>query len=93
MKKKEVDLEQLENKQLDNEEFKLYKNLNEYELHKYSIILAVYICYYLRLTDNETRKELVQELNKILKNFDKSSETLINLLNIFCIYQIKKQII
>ena len=74
MKKKEVDLEQLENKQLDNEEFKLYKNLNEYELHKYSIILAVYICYYLHLSDNETRKKLVQELNKILKNFDKSSE-------------------
>ena len=73
MKKKTIDFEQLENKQLE-EEFKLYKNSNEYELQKYSIILSVFICYYLRLTDNKIRNEFVMESNFILKNFDKSSQ-------------------
>ena len=80
-KKKNIDLNELANKQLENEDIIFYKNSNEYQLQKYSIILAVFICYYLRITDNKTRNELVAELNKILKKFDNFSEDFLYLPN------------
>ncbi len=71
-KKKEIDFDLIENKQLNNEDNEFYQNLDEYDLQVYSVILAVFVCYYLRITDNKTRNELENELNKILNKFDKS---------------------
>ena len=74
IKKKGINLDDLENKKLDNEEYDFYKGLNKYDLQKYSIILSVFVCYYLRLTDNKTREELVMKLNEILKEFSGKEE-------------------
>ena len=71
-KKKEMNTDLLENKQLDNKEYEFYQNLNSYNLQIYSIIMAVFVCYYLRITENDTRKELEKIMNVILEDFDKS---------------------
>ena len=60
------------NSQIDGGEV-FYKSSDMYSLQIYSVILSVFVCYYLRITDSKTRKELKDELNKILKNFDEKS--------------------
>jgi len=45
------------------------KGLNELCLQIYSIILSVFSCYYLRITDNATRKEFREKMNDILTKF------------------------
>ena len=49
--KKNIDHKLLENKQLDKDEYNFYHNLDGDNLQIYSIILAVFVCYYLRITD------------------------------------------
>ena len=61
--KKEKYLHLIENKMKEiNFE---YDKLTEFDLQIYSINLAIFICYYLRIQDKEKRKELVERLNKI----------------------------
>ena len=45
----------------------------------YSIILSVFVCYYLRITDNPTRLELSNKLSDILEKFDKSYKDFLDL--------------
>jgi len=42
-----------------------YKNLDDFEIYKYSINLSVYVCYYLRLTQKIFRNEFSLIMNKI----------------------------
>ena len=46
-----------------------YTLKTNYEIYKYAVILSLYICYYLRLPDNKSRKELlgIFEKNKIFE--------------------------
>jgi len=72
--KKEIDLNLLENNKMDNSDNEFYKNLNEIELHVYSIILGVFVCYYLRITDIKDRNEFRNLMNNVLKKFHSSFE-------------------
>ena len=67
--KKEIDLNLPENKRMDNSDIEFYKKLNELELHIYSIILGVFVCYYLRITNMKERKEFGNLMNKELEEF------------------------
>ena len=80
MKKKGI-IDKHENKQFDSEDYQFYQESNEYEFQKYSIILSVFVCYYLRITNNEERNELKEKLNKKLQEFDKSFEDFLYLPN------------
>ena len=44
-----------------------YGELTEFDYQIYAINLSIFICYYLRITDKEMRKELLNELNSIFK--------------------------
>ena len=47
-----------------------FDNLNEYNIYKYSIILSIFMCYYLRIKKKEDRKEFVEKMHPIFqKNF------------------------
>ena len=62
----------LENKQIDFEDYRFYQNLNKNNLQVYSIILGIFICYYLRFKDSNERKELAIKLSYIIKKFNNS---------------------
>ena len=49
-----------------------YKNIDQITLQIYSIILGIFMCYYLRITENKTREEFHEKMNQEIKNFDKS---------------------
>ena len=68
-KKKEMDFNLIENRNIDNEkeDEEFYKKLNLMDLQFYSITLAVFTCYYLRISNNKEREELESELNKLIE--------------------------
>ena len=47
-----------------------YQNLDQLSLQKFSVILSVFVCYYLRITDNEGRKQLQDIMNETLRKLD-----------------------
>ena len=48
-----------------------YNNLDNFKIYQYSIILSVFICYYLRLSKKEDREEYTKMMDKIfLKYFE-----------------------
>jgi hypothetical protein len=66
LKKKKKKLLHLIQKQIEAKEISIdYSNLNELEFQLYSINLAIYICYYLRISDKDLRKNFVKEINEI----------------------------
>ena len=73
-KKKGMNLNLIENRKVNNEEEdeEFYKNLESIDLQFYSITLSIFICYYLRIPVNETRKNLEIELDKLVENYKKS---------------------
>ena len=54
----------INNDLLNNEILEFYKDKSEFDLYCYSINLSLYICYYLKLIDKESRNQLVEILNK-----------------------------
>ena len=58
-----------ENQELYGEDSTFYKKLDDYAMQIYSINLSIFVCYYLRITIKEQRKELEIKLNNILKEF------------------------
>ena len=68
-KKEMSNNDSLENKQFWSKD-PFYKNLDSFSLQIYSIILSVFVCYYLRITDTKIRDELKIKLNEILNKFD-----------------------
>ena len=64
-----------ENKnEIYGEDSNFYKKLDDYSIMIYSINLSIFVCYYLRITSKEQRKELNQKLNIIFNKFEKNSK-------------------
>ena len=55
--------------QLNEPDKEFYQNLDEFSLQVYAINLSVFICYYLRITNKDFRKQLLDKMNKILNAF------------------------
>ena len=70
----------IDNKQFEGKD-QFYKDIDYFSLQIYSIILSVFVCYYLRITDTKIREELKIKLNKIINNFDERFKE-INFINI-----------
>jgi ABC-type transport system involved in cytochrome bd biosynthesis fused ATPase/permease subunit len=66
-----MNIDALENRQIEGGDF-FYKNKNEFELQVYSIILSIFVCYYLRITDMKTRKEFAKKMDEILNDCDRA---------------------
>ena len=60
--------------ELYDEDSKFYKNLDNYSMQVYSLNLSIFMCYYLRITSKEQRKELEQKLNNILAKYEKKTK-------------------
>ena len=64
---------QLEIKRIEEDQKnEFYINLTKKDIQIYSIILSVFVCYYLRIPYNIERKELAEILSKILEKYDKN---------------------
>ena len=76
-KKREASINLIQNKYPDNkiEDKEFYQKLNSIDLQFYSIILAIFTCYYLRISDNEERHNLELELDKLICNYNKSNNS------------------
>ena len=70
--KKEMNLNLPENNKINNSDNEFYKKLTEIDLHIYSIILGVFVCYYLRITNIKERNELRDLMNNKLRKFHPS---------------------
>ena len=51
------------------EDAEFYKNLDDYSIQVYAINLSIFMCYYLRITSKEQRKELEKIMNDILSKY------------------------
>ena len=69
-KRKEICKEEKEKHLLQGEENEFFINLEDYSMQVFSVNLSVFVCYYLRITDKERRKELYLKMNKLFKEFD-----------------------
>ena len=74
LKKKQMNFYKIENRSVDNDkqDEQFNKKLDAFDLQIYSIILAVFTCYYLRISDNTARDKLESELNKLIENYNNS---------------------
>jgi len=73
-KEKEEIENRIKNEYDDN--FYFYKNLNKFSLHIFSVILSIFVCYYLLIDDNYTRKELKEKFNIIIKKLGPDFENI-----------------
>ena len=74
-KKKEMnenDLNGINISDFEKENYKYYSKFSYKDIHIYSIILSVFVCYYLRIPENTVREQLNKILKKILEKFDKN---------------------
>ena len=74
-KKKEMDENDLNGmgvSDFEKENYKYYYKCSYKDIHIYSIILSVFVCYYLRIPENKVREQLNNILKKILEKFDKN---------------------
>ena len=54
-----------------DEDYNFYSNKNEFLAQKYSIATAIYICFYIRLSDSKDKNDFEQEMNNLLElNFN-----------------------
>ena len=51
--------------EFENLEDNIYKDMKDFDLYKYAINLSIFICFYLRLTNKDYRKEFSSLMNKI----------------------------
>ena len=63
--------------QVNASDKEFYLNLDEYSFQVYSINLSIFVCYYLRITDKNVRKSLLELMNTIIHNFNLSNKTFI----------------
>ena len=69
--KKNMNFDSLENRQIEGGDI-FYKNKNEFELQVYSIILSIFVCYYLRITEMKIRNEFSKKMDEILNDCDEA---------------------
>ena len=55
---------------LYEEDSEFYIKLDDYTIQIYAINLSIFMCYYLRITNKEQRKELNEKMNKIFNQFN-----------------------
>ena len=67
--KKNGEFNDSKNNILSQEDIKFYSNLKFKDIQIYSIILSVFVCYYLRIPENHIRKDLNDILSEKLQNF------------------------
>ena len=70
LKQKKEDAENSEESSLNIKLDTFYKNCDYLTIHKYSIILGVFMCYYLRITDNKKREKFAQEMTDEMRDLD-----------------------
>ena len=70
--KKDFDLNREDISYLEKYHYEFYTKLNYKDIHIYSIILSIFVCYYLRIPNNDDRKELDKILRGILYEYDKN---------------------
>ena len=46
----------------------IYKDMNDFEVYKYSVILSIFICYYFRIKKKEDRNKFCEQMDKIFKD-------------------------
>ena len=51
----------------DDDDFKFYNNLETFQKLVYNVILTIFSCYYLRITDKTRRKQFSEKMDEILK--------------------------
>ena len=77
-KKKEMksnDFNEINISEFEKENYKFYSECTYKEIHLYSIILSIFVCYYLRISKNEDRKKLINDnLKEILRKYNKKYE-------------------
>ena len=56
--------------ELNEEDSEFYIKLDDYTMQIYAINLSIFMCYYLRITDKEQRKELNKKMNDIFNQFN-----------------------
>ena len=61
--------ENSDNMKMEKDDNDFIKDLDFNNMQIYSIILSIFVCYYLRLTESDTREELKNKLNQILYEF------------------------
>ena len=57
---------------INEEDKEFYSKLDDYSIQTYSIILSIFVCYYLKIVDKEKRNELNEKMNVLLKKFNNS---------------------
>ena len=72
MKKKDFDFNQKNISYSEKDYYKFYSKITYKDIHIYSIILSIFVCYYLRIPDNNNRKELDNILRNILEKYDRN---------------------
>ena len=77
--KKEKKLQVIESMQSSEEETIDYTLIKFKDIHIYSIIMSIFVCYYLRIPDNETREKLDKILSEILSEYDKNFKKFLDL--------------
>ena len=77
-KKKEMksnDFNEINISEFEKENYKFYSECTYKEIHLYSIILSIFVCYYLRISKNEDRKKLINDnLKELLRKYNKKYE-------------------
>ena len=63
-----------EQNELYGEDSEFYKKLDNYSMQVYSLNLSIFVCYYLRITSKEQRKELEQKFNNILAKYEQKTK-------------------
>ena len=79
MKKKDFDVKQINISQSEKENYEFYKKISYKDIQIYSIILSIFVCYYLRIPENIKREELKNKLVPILSEYFKGYENFLDL--------------
>ena len=70
LQKKEFDLTQMNISSTEKDNYEFYKKIKYKDIQIYSIILSTFVCYYLRIPENNVRKELYDILKTKLNEYD-----------------------
>ena len=61
---------------INNSDKEFYTDLDDFSTQVYAINLSVFVCYYLRITNKDSRIILNDKMNKIFKNFEPTNPKL-----------------
>ena len=79
--KKDIDIIKKETNYLLLENYKYYSKISFKDIYVHSIILSLFICYYLRISKKNDRNELINILDNTLRNYDSHYYTFFEIIN------------